>query len=401
MVQDPMAVFAFCAAICAGIYWSTRQSWMEKFYSVVPAILLVCYIPAVCTNLGVIPAQSPAYVWMSKYLLPFSLFLLTVTTDVPSALLVGRRAILVMLFGTVGVIVGGPVAFWIFQDWLPVDTWKGVAAISGSWIGGGANFAAIKESVQAPDGIAGAAIIVDATIAFTWMGVLIYLAKYPGLLDRLYKSDSSMIEELNERLQSVKEQNLRTPTTVDVIIIVALGLVGAVLCSEMASQIYPVVNPIMQGISQNLASVFSEFTWVIILVTAVGIIGSFTRIRNVDTVGGSTFGYAALYLFFTSLGAQADLGSIATMPVFLLVGVVWLFIHICFLVLGGWLLRAPMFLVAVSSEANMGGVATAPVVASAYYKSMAPVGLLMGIFGGLIGTYCGLACAYLLKLIAS
>lgn len=333
--------------------------------------------------------------------MPFSLFLLMVTTDVPTAFLVGKKAVLVMLFGTVGVIAGGPISFWLFQDWLPPDIWKGMAAISGSWIGGGANFAAIKESVQTPDGIAGAAIIVDATITFTWLGVLIYLARYPKLLDGLYKSDTRMIDELDQRLQSLKESSSRTASTIDVIMIIALGLIGAVFCRELAGLIFPVMNPMIEDVSYNLASVFSEFTWIIILVTTVGIIGSFTGIRKIDGVGGSTFGYAALYIFFTSLGAQADLASIATMPVFLLVGVVWLIIHVCFLLLGGWLLRAPMFLVAVSSEANLGGVATAPLVASAYYRSMAPVGLLMGIFGGLIGTYCGLVCAYLLKLIAS
>ena len=323
------------------------------------------------------------------------------TTDVPAAFMVGKKAVLVMLFGTLGVIAGGPISFWLFQDWLPPDIWKGMAAISGSWIGGGANFAAIKESVQAPDGIAGAAIIVDATITFTWLGVLIYLARYPRLLDSLYKSDTRMIEELDQRLQSLKENSSRTASTIDVILIIALGLIGAVLCRELAGIIYPVVNPMIEAVSHNLASVFSEFTWIIIFVTTIGIIASFTGVRKIDSAGGSTFGYAALYIFFTSLGAQADLASITTMPIFLLVGVVWLIIHVCFLLLGGWLLRAPMFLVAVSSEANLGGVATAPLVASAYYKSMAPVGLLMGIFGGLIGTYCGLACAYLLKLVAS
>jgi uncharacterized membrane protein len=314
---------------------------------------------------------------------------------------VGKKAILLMLFGTLGIVVGGPIAFMIFQDWLPPDAWKGVASISGSWIGGGANFAAIKESVQAPDGIAGAAIIVDATVSFTWLGVLIYLGKFPHLLDRFYKTDSSMIEELDQRLQKIKENESKPPQPVDIILIIALGLVGSVLCTQLAAYLYPIINPYIEAISHNLASVFSQFTWVIILVSTIGLIGSFTRLREMDTVGGSTFGYAALYIFFTSLGAQADLASIMTMPVFLLLGVVWLFIHICFLLLGAYLLRAPMFMIAVGSEANMGGVASAPVVASAYYKSMAPVGLLLGIFGGLIGTYCGLACAYLLKLVAA
>lgn len=400
-IQNPMSVFSFLAVICAGIYWSTQQGWAKKFYKVVPPILLVCYIPAICTNLGILPAQSAAYEWMRDYLLPLSLFLLIMGTDVPMVMRVGKKAIVVMLFGTLGVVVGGPISLMIFQDWLPPDIWKGMAAISGSWIGGGANFAALKESVDAPDGIAGAAIVVDATIAFTWLGVWLYLARFPNLLDRFYKSDSSALAELDRRFRDYKKATERMPEMVDFIFMVALGLGAAVLCGKFAGTVYPIVHPVIEAKSSALASVFSEFTWLILALTTLGIAVSFTPLRNLEQAGASNFGFAALYLFFTSLGAQADLARIMDMPVFLLVGVVWLLVHVVFLMIGAWLMKAPLFLVAMGSEANLGGYASAPVVASAFYKSMAPVGLLLAIFGGIIGTYCGLLAAFLLRMVAN
>ncbi|MEJ8569131.1 DUF819 family protein [Elongatibacter sediminis] len=401
VLQAPMTVFTFLAGVCAAIYWSTQQPWGKRFFEIVPPVLLVCYIPAICTNLGLIPARSEAYEWMRDYLLPMSLFLLIVGADVPSVLKVGKKAIIVMLFGTLGVVIGAPVSLLLFQDWLPPDIWKGMAAISGSWIGGGANFAALKESVDAPDGIAGAAIIVDATITFTWLGVMLYLAKFPNLLDRFYASDTRTLEELDRRFSDFKEATQRMPTMVDFIIMVALGLGAAVFCGKFAETVHPVLHPMIESFSMSMASVFSQFTWLILMLTTLGIAASFTPLRKMEQAGSSTFGFAALYLFFTSLGAQADLARILDMPIFLLVGIVWLFIHVCFLLLGAWLTKAPFFLVAVGSEANLGGYATAPVVASAFYRSMAPVGLLLSIFGGVIGTYCGLLAAFLLRTVAN
>lgn len=401
LISEPMSVFTFLALICAGIYWSTQQPWAKKFYRVVPPILLVCYIPALTTNFGITPSSSAAYEWMRDYLLPLSLFLLVMGTDVPMVMQVGRKAIIVMLFGTLGVVLGAPLSLLIFQDWLPPDIWKGMAAISGSWIGGGANFAALKESVDAPDGIAGAAIIVDATITFTWLGVWLYVARFPHLLDRFYKSDTRALEELDRRFRNFKEAEQREPHMVDFIFMVAVGLGAAVLCGKFAEFIYPIVHPMMEARSVALASVFSQFTFLILALTTLGIAASFTPLRRLESAGASNFGFAALYLFFTSLGAQADLARIMDMPIFLVVGVVWLFFHLCFLLLGAWITKAPLFLVAVGSEANLGGYATAPVIASAFYRSMAPVGLLLAIFGSVIGTYCGLIAAFLLRMVAN
>ena len=399
MIQDPMAIFAVCAGICAVVFWSTTQSWTQRFYRIIPSIALIYYLPTFATTFGLLPSSSPVYVWMKDYLLPFSLFILMVTTDLPSILKIGPKAIAMMVFGTLGVVIGGPVALLIFKQWVPPDTWKGLAALSGSWIGGGANFAAIKESVGAPDSIIGPIIIVDTAVGYTWMGVLLFLANHQKIIDRWNRADSGVLEDLNRRLKDFQESQMKPITLPDASAVIAVGILGAVICQYLAGLLFDLTNPLLLENLPTVASIFSKFTWTVILISTLGILLSFTRLRNIEASGASKLGYAALYLFLTSIGAKADLAGIAAAPILLLVGAVWILFHTSFLVIGARLIRAPLFLLAVGSQANIGGAASAPIVAAAYFEAMAPVGLLMGIFGYILGNYAGLLCAYLLQLV--
>jgi uncharacterized membrane protein len=395
-----MAVFAFCSGVCALVFWTAGQTWARPFFRVVPSIALVYFLPTLASTFGVIPSISPAYDWMRDYLLPFSLFLLMVTTDVPSVLRIGPKALFVMLMGTVGIVIGGPVAFLLFRPWLPPDSWQGLAALSGSWIGGGGNFAAIKEAVGAPDSIIGPIIIVDTILAYTWMGILLFLANYSSQIDRRLGARTEVLEDLNRRMKDFAAKRLHPLSLSDTCVILAVGFVGAVACLGAADWIHQQVHPILLQSVPSLASVFSRFTWLVILISSIGIGLSFSPLRRIENAGASKLGYAGLFLFLTSIGAKADLAGLAAAPVLLLAGGLWILIHVTVLVIATRLVRAPLFLLAVGSQANIGGAASAPLVATAYYESMAPVGVLMGVLGYLIGNYAGLLCAFLLRLLA-
>jgi uncharacterized membrane protein len=400
LIQDPMAIFSICAAVCAVVFWSAAQPWSARVYRIVPSVVLVYYIPSLLAAAGVLPHQSPVYDWMRDYLLPFSLFVLLFTMDVPTILKIGPKAIAVMLLGTAGVIVGAPIAYLIFQPWLPPETWKALAALSGSWIGGGGNFAAIKESVGASDLLVGPIIVVDTAVGYTWTGVLLFLAAYQHKFDRWNRADSGLIVELDRRLSAIRAETARTLNMLDVTGTVALGFLGAVVCGWAGNYLDATIDPVLRAFSPALGSIFSSFTWLVILITFGGTILSFTPVRRMERGGASKIGYGALYLFLTSLGAKASLAGILETPILLLVGVTWILFHIVILFVGARLLRAPLFLVAMGSQANIGGAATAPIVAAAYYEALAPVGVLMGLLGYLVGTYGGLLCAFLLRLAA-
>ncbi|MCH9007763.1 DUF819 family protein, partial [candidate division KSB1 bacterium] len=327
-LQEPMAVFAFCAGVCAFVFWSTSQSWMTKFYRIVPSVVLIYYIPTFASTFGILPTSSPLYDWMRDYLLPFSLFILMVTADIPTIMKIGPKALIMMLVGTFGVVIGGPIAYVIFSKWLPPDTWKGLAALSGSWIGGGANFAAIKESVGAPDSIIGPIIIVDTAVGYTWMGVLLFLANYQRVIDRWNHADSDVLADINRRLKSLEESQARPITLTDTTVVIAIGFIGAYACRVAGYGIYELTDPILSANMPQVAAIFSGFTWMVILVSTVGILLSFTRMRGIESGGASKLGYAGLFLFLTSIGAKADLRGILEAPVLVLVGVVWILIHV-------------------------------------------------------------------------
>jgi len=395
-----MAEITICAVICALVFWSTGQKWAEKFYSVVPSVILIYYLPTLASTAGLLPSQSPAYDWMRDWLLPFSLFILMVTTDIPAVLGIGRKAILMMLTGTLGIMLGGPVALFIFHAWLPEDAWKTLAALSGSWIGGGGNFAAIKEAVGASDSMVGPIIIVDTAVGYSWTGVLLFLSRHKKWFNRINRSSDMELEELNRRFSRHEEQRRKPSSVSDILGVLAIGLLGVLLCGTLGNRLDYLVGPVLHANAPDLAAVFSSFTWMVILITTLGIALSFTPLRRAGGRGGTSMAYAALYLFLASLGAKADISGLLEAPVLLLVGITWILVHILVLFLGAWIFRAPLFLVAVGSQANIGGVATAPIVAAAYYESLAPIGVLMGILGYLIGNYAGLVTAYLLKLVA-
>ncbi len=398
LLTDPMAILAFCTLVCAAVFWTAEQPWAKGFFGVIPSIIFIYYLPTFASTFGLIPTSSPAYDWMRDYLLPFSLFVLVVTTDLPTILRIGPKALIMMLAGTLGIVIGGPIVLLLFHSFLPEEAWKGLAALSGSWIGGGGNFAALKEAVGAPDDIIGPIIVVDTAVGYTWMGVLLFLAGFQDRIDRWNRADSSIIQDLNQRLQDFQQSRLQPIRLVDASIVLAVGFIGAVLCGRLGQAIFGASDPVLQVSLPSLASIFSPFTWTVIVLSSLGLLLSFTPMRRIEERGASSLGYAALYLFLTSIGAKADLSGILQAPSLALAGAVWILIHVVILFAVARLVRAPLFLVAVGSQSNVGGAASAPVVAAAYYRAMAPVGLLMGVFGYLIGTYAGLLCAFLLRL---
>lgn len=390
MITDPTAIFVFLAGLLGAIFWLSGRAALQRLFRVTPAVIYAYFLPAICTSLGITPPSSPVYDWMVRYLLPVSLLLLMVTVDLRAVLRLGRKAILMMLAGSVGIIVGGPVALALFGAFLPQDTWMGFAALSGSWIGGTPNMVALKESVGTPDSLMGPIIVVDTLVAYSWMGVLLFLGSFQKRFDTWVGADSGDVEQLDASLAAA-ESRRRPVEVADLAVILGLGFVGAAAAIWVGRQLPQLGQP----------TIISHTTWTVIVVTTLGLGLSFTPVRRLERSGASRFGYLALYLMLTAIGAQANLMKVLEVPLYLVAGAVWLAIHILILFVAAKLLRAPLFFVATGSMANVGGVVSAPVVASVYRRALAPVGVLMGVSGYLIGIYGGLLCAWFLSKVAA
>jgi uncharacterized membrane protein len=388
LINDPAGVLAALLAVLAAIFWFGETGPGRRLFGVVPRLVFCYFIPTTLTTLGILPESSPLYDWIKAYLLPASLVLLILALDVPGILRLGPRAVIMLLAGTAGVVVGAPIALWLFSSVVPPDTWQGMTALSGSWIGGGANMVALAQIAGTSESMFGMMVIVDVAVANIWMGVLLYMAGQAERIDRWTGADTSAIEDLKRRVTEFQAKTTRVPQLQDLIMIVAIGF-GGMWIATLAAQ------PLEQW-----APFFSATVWKMVVVTALAVALSFSPARQLEGAGASRIGSLMLYLLVASIGAHANFTEMREAPMLIAVGAVWMLFHVAILLGIARLIRAPMFFVAVGSQANIGGAASAPIVASAFHPSLAPVGVLLAVAGYVLGTYAGLLCMWLLKAVA-
>jgi len=389
LIQDPVAVTAVLLVVLAMLFALERHPKLGTIYKVIPLLVFAYFVPTTLSNLGLIPVESPAYDFIKKWLLPASLLLLTMSVDLKAILRLGKYALALFLTGTVSIVLGGPLAYlalgWLAPAEMGEQAWKGLAALAGSWIGGGANFVAIGESVGAEASTISMMVVVDVAVANVWMAALLFFAGREKKMDAAIGADRTRIDEVREKVESFQNKVSRPTTLPDLLLIIALAIGGTVACTAIA------------GLLPDIGSIVKGFTWVVILVTTVGLAISFTRLRNLEGAGASKVGSVFLYLLIASIGAHAEFRRVVETPGLVVVGALWMTFHAGAMLLVRRWLKAPVFFLAVGSQSNVGGAASAPVVASAFHPALAPVGVLLAVGGYVLGTYAGLACAFLLE----
>jgi uncharacterized membrane protein len=383
LLTDSTQILVFLILLIGFIYWLSQKQKFEKFFHYLTPVLWIYFLPMLATTFGVIPSESAVYSWIKSHMLPAALILLLLSANLPTIAKLGGKAILTLLAGTFGIVIGGPIVLLLFKSYLPPEAWKGIAALSGSWIGGSSNLVAISESVGTPASLLAPVIVVDTVIGYGWMGIVIALSAFQNRFDNWTKAKLDVVEEINSRLSDMDDVSRRPLKFTDLTMMMMLAFGGGYLCLELGRHL------------PQIGEVITAFAWTVILVTTLGMILSFTRFSQLEYAGASHIGNFCLFLLLASIGARADLKAIFEVPVFILVGIVWIVIHATCLFIAGKLFKTPMFLMATSSQANIGGPVTAPIVASVYQKSMAPVGLLMAVLGSILGIYAGLLCAQL------
>ena len=382
---------------------SEKSGW-QKFYTYVPALLLCYFIPSVFNSLGVIDGeQSNLYFVASRYLLPTSLVLLTLSIDLKEIWKLRHKAGLMFITGTVGIIIGGPLAILIVSTFAPdvvggqgpEAVWRGLSTIAGSWIGGGANQAAMFEVFQPSGELFSATIAVDVIVANIWMAFLLYGAGISSRVDRYFKADASAVDRLKEKIENYHLSIAKIPSLTDIMIILAFGF-GATAIGHFGADL---IAPFIENHAPGLAkfSLTSGFFWLIVIATTLGIILSFTKARKLEGAGASKLGSAMLYILVATIGMKMNVLAIFDNPGLFMVGLIWMLVHVTLLLVVGRLIKAPFFFVAVGSQANVGGAASAPVVASAFHPSLAPVGVLLAVLGYALGTYGAYICGLLMQ----
>ena len=367
----------------------SRHGRFKRCFKFLPPVFWIYFAPMLASTVGLIDGKNPVYSLLSMYLLPASLLLLLISVDIKSIMRLGRPALMMFFAGSLGIVLGAPVVFFLFKNRVGAQMWSGFGALSGSWTGGSANMIAVKEALHTPDTVFLPMVIVDTIVPYVWMGILLAMVRIQGAFDRWNGSDRQVIEQLSSRTfdNSSRSQKQKWDVT-GIILILGLAAVGS-LVSQYAAKLLP-----------EIKYAVSTYAWTIIIVSGLGIWLSFTPVRHLERSGASRIGYFVLYLVLAAIGAKAGMVDIGSTFVLVLAGFLIVFIHAGFLILAARLMKAPMFLAVVASQANIGGVASAPIVAAVYQPGLASVGLLLAILGNIMGTYLGILSGQLCRWLA-
>ena len=390
----------------------SEHPFWKKFYRYVPALLLCYFVPALFNwPLDLISGETTALYkpMASRYLLPASLVLLCLSIDIKGIVGLGWRAIVMFLAATVGIVLGGPIALLLVTSVAPdiLDTgtteplWRGLSTVAGSWIGGGANQTAMKEVYEVSDQLFASMVVIDVVVANIWMGFLLYGAKISPRIDRILRADASSISTLQNSVADYQSSVARNPSVTDLMVILAIGFGATALAHWGAGGLSGYFGERVDTLSQyGLDSLASNFFWIIVIATTLGLLLSFTKLKSYEGAGASKIGSVFIYILVATIGMKMNIRDVVDNLGAFAIGIVWMLVHVAILLLVAKLIRAPFFFVAVGSQANVGGAASAPIVASAFSPSLAPVGVLMAVLGYALGTYGAILCAELMRLVS-
>lgn len=407
LITNDAVVLGILMLILGLVFWtsSRTEGFWKKFYGIVPALLLCYLIPSILNSFGWIDgAASGLYPMARDFLLPSALVLLCVAIDFGAIVRLGPKAVIMFLTGTLGVMLGAVVAFQamgvINPDVIAGETWRGMTTVAGSWIGGGANQAAMKEVFEVEATMFGQFVAVDVLVASVWMAVLLFLAGRAHAFDRWTGADVSAIDDLKQRIEAYQAEHARNPSLTDLMLILALGLGATGLAHFITDPLVAWISSLPPEWNLRNYSLTAKFFWITVLATTFGLLLSFTRARTLEGAGASKIGSVMLYVLVATIGMQMDLGALLDRPGLFLLGAIWILVHGTLMLVVAKLIRAPLFFLAVGSQANIGGAASAPVVASAFHPSLAPVGVLLAVLGYALGTYCAYMTGLLLRWMA-
>jgi len=361
-----------------------RSQW--RVFDLFPPLLFIYAFPLMFSNRGLIPTKSPLYDWMSDAVLPMFLILMLLDIDVLAAVRVMGKGILVLLCGTAGVVLGAPVAYLLVKGWLGPESWKAFGVLAGSWIGGTGNMGAMEDALEASKADFGLAVIADAMVYLIWLPILLGSKKCANWFNRFARVSPERVKMLE--LSSGKLSNDKGKLEMrHLLYLLFLGFFFAWFAAELAP-LLPVAPPVL-----------STSAWKILLITTFGIGLSMTPAKRIP--GSRELSVALVYLFVARMGAEADLSGLAQQaPWFLLGAYLWIFMHGVFCVLGAVVLRVDIHSTAIASAANIGGIASAPIVANYHNHKLVPVSILMALIGYAIGNYGAFAAAWLCKLVS-
>jgi uncharacterized membrane protein len=387
MIETPLGYISILIAII-GIVTSIESKFKWKIFTILPSIVIIYAAIMILSSLGIWSQSKEidgAYKGLKDALLPAMIFLMLLTANLKTISMLGGKMIFTFILATLSIMIGFIVSFALIGDYLNgADAYKTIAALCGSWIGGTGNMMAIQSALGVSSEGMGYALITDSINYTIWVMLLLSLVSHASSFNRWSKADTSRIDEISKKLYS--DTDTVSPSVSSIFILLGIAFM---------------VNVISMHIAKLLPS--SEFlstsTWHILMVTIGGIVAAMTPLGKKE--GSSLLSSIMLYLIVALIASRADFSQMSQAPMYILLGAIVLLVHAILMTVFAKIFKLDLFSIGVASLANIGGVASAPILASAYSKSLVPIGVLMAMLGYIIGTAGGLIVGKILKIMSS
>jgi len=389
LISSPGGVLAALCAVAA-FWFYVEQITRWTLFQYVPPLLFIYATPVFLNNFGVIPSSSGVYSGLSSFALPAFIVLMLIKVNVPAAVRIMGKGVLVMLMGTAGVVVGAVVSYVLVHRWLAPDAWKGFGALAGSWIGGTGNMAATSEMLGTPADQFGLAVLADNVVYIVWLPILLGSKNFADRFNRWANVPQDRLEMMDSAAAVGLEEE-SVPEMRDYIYLAAIAISVTWIAASLATFIF---DAMMRSLP-SLETILSESTWRILLITTIALALSVTPVSRLPNA--TAMGTALIYIFVAGMGARATVAGFGQAPAFLLGAFIWIFIHGGFCLLGAKLFRVDVHSVAIASAANIGAAASAPIVAAFHRPSLVPVSILMALLGYALGNYLAPLAAHLAR----
>lgn len=396
-ITSPVGVMTVLIAVVSFWFWLERSSqW--KIFDYLPPLVFIYASPVLLSNFGVIPYENAAYDFLRHYGLPIFIVLMLIKVDVVSAVRIMGKGVFVMLLGSIGVVFGGVVAYKLgqtltFGDYFPLaqDSWRAFGTLAGSWIGGTGNMTAAYAGLEGTPADLTMAAAADQMVYLIWLPILLGSRSFADRFNRWARVPPGRMAAMENAAANFK--SIDKPPTMISLLYLGLLAVGFTWISLGLSEVLP---PVVIG----GATVITAGTWLILLVTTMALLASVTPARKLPAA--QPIAMAIIYIYVARVGATMDLSVVDwdKMIGFIAMAYVWIMIHGLFILTGAWIFRVDIHTVAIASAANIGGAASAPIVAAHHRETLVPASILMALIGYALGNYLAILTGRLGQLIA-
>ncbi len=395
MITNGFTYIAFLMCL-AGLLLAAEKYTKWKVFNWVPPLVWIYVLNMIfCTfgvfNFGEGSGAQAAYSNLKNNLLYAMIFVMLLRCDIKRLAKLGGRMAAIFLGGSLTIMIGFIIAFFVFGDALGGKefAWPALAALGASWIGGSANMAAMEAAFPIDPTAYGCALAVDTVYYSVWIALLLIMVKYASKWDNAVKADTSKLQAVAEATESEANTEKQKAGSADWIFMIGLSLAVSALSQWVG-------GAMREGLVAIGLDMFDKGTLTTVFVTVLGLVCAQTKLGKMPAVEELSSVY--LYAVVSLLASKASLVDLVSAPMWIVAGLVVLVIHVVLMFLLSKAFHWDLCMVSTSSLANIGGSASAPIVASAYNSAYAGIGVLMGVFGAAIGNFCGIAMAYIFQL---